>query len=845
MDSRRTSTLRAALCAAFLCIAAVSPPANAQAPGSNWAGMPLTDAIERLRGEGLIIVFTSRIVSAAMRVGTEPSSHEPELILLEILEPHGLTANEGSPGVFVIVVRADRFDLTGVARSHAGGEPVSGAEIRVHGTASHSTHSGFDGAFRLADLDAGSYVLEIRSFGFLTMQQSVDLEEDDVDLGIIELAHSPAVHEEIIVQPSELRLLETEPSAPLSITREQIDRLPHLGGDFLRTASLLPGAAANDITAQFNIHGGRRDEVQIVLDGQELYEAFHLKDYDNALSIIGDENLGLAKLSTGAFPASYGDRMSGVLDLTTVAPTTPLATKLTASVTSLSVLNSGRFRDRLGGWLVSGRVSSPFIPSDVIGTARPSFWDAFAKGEVELTARQTLTARLLGAGDRLTEIEETETGIKDFDTEYNSLYAWIIHQAIVGGRSLARSSLSWSSIDRDRRGFENDDEFTFDIRDLRDLEVAGVNTAWDVQVGSRHVLRFGADVRHFDAGYDYLSVLEELEEDERRLTPSDSEEFEFVDEFDGEHIGVWASDRFSPIEPLTLEVGLRFDKHSLTDDSLTSPRINAAWRLGEGTVLRGSWGIFHQTQRPYELQVEDHETRFFEPEKSEHRVLGFERLFSGGRSFRALRIEAYSRRVSNPRQRFENLIEPINKFPEIEPDRVLVEPEEGRADGVETLVRGVAGSRIDWGLMYAWARSEDFIEDEWRPRRTHQRHTIAADCNYRFTDRWNLNFAFRFHTGWPTTGILAKENEDGEFELAFGPYNGERFPAYHRLDARLTRDWITRRGRITIYLDVQNLYDRENVAGFDASVHDDTGELEIETEHWPGILPSLGVSWQF
>ena len=60
--------------------------------------------------------------------------------------------------------------------------------------------------------------------------------------------------------------------------------------------------------------------MRVLLDGQELYEAYHLKDYDNALSFVSAGALASASLTTGAYPASHGDRMSGVLDLRTVDP---------------------------------------------------------------------------------------------------------------------------------------------------------------------------------------------------------------------------------------------------------------------------------------------------------------------------------------------------------------------------------------------------------------------------------------------------------------------------------------------------------------------------------------------
>ena len=50
---------------------------------------------------------------------------------------------------------------------------------------------------------------------------------------------------------------------------------------------------------------------------------------------------------------------------------------------------------------------------------------------------------------------------------------------------------------------------------------------------------------------------------------------------------------------------------------------------------------------------------------------------------------------------------------------------------------------------------------------------------------------------------------------------------------------------MTFFIDVQNVYNRKNIAGFDIEVDDDEGELVIEKEAWPGIFPSLGIRWAF
>ena len=176
------------------------------------------------------------------------------------------------------------------------------------------------------------------------------------------------------------------------------------------------------------------------------------------------------------------------------------------------------------------------------------------------------------------------------------------------------------------------------------------------------------------------------------------------------------------------------------------------------------------------------------------------------------------------------------------------------------MLRGRRGARFDWWLAYSYARAEDRIAgiggiaEDTVPRGLDQPHTLAVDLSYRLPRQWSLNLAWRYHSGWPTTPVAAAfvvdpEDPEAEEELVavFGRLYSERLPDYHRLDLRASRRWELRQGRggqLTFFIDVQNLYNRRNLAGFDLKLDEEAGTVELEAEHWPGIFPSLGIAWE-
>ncbi len=825
-----------------------------------WAGRTLTAALKELRVRGLRIVFSTNVVRPDMRVETEPAAGEPREILDEILAPHGLLARQDASGVLVVVrgphaTAADGGAIRGRVYSRRSAEPLAGAMVRLLGRGVEVT-TGDGGEFVVPDPGLGTYTLEVRLKGYVVERlDGVAVVAGRPAEVTVLLAPAPLLEEELIVTTSRVSLLRQEPAAPLALSRDEILSLPHLGDDFFRTLSLLPGVAANDVTAQFHVRGGRRDETQILLDGQELYEAFHLKDFDSALSFVAPSTLGSADLTTGGFAAAYGDRMSGVLEMTTIRPTGAATGRVGVSFLNAHAGGAGTFRDERGAWLAEVRRGSADLVGRLLGDEDPRYWDLAGKLDYRLGDRHSLRGNALHSGDELDFREVVGEESKRFETEYDSSYLWLTHQAVLGRSALVESAASMTLIDRDRRGVELEDDARFAILDRRDSDVAGLRQSWSHQLTPRHTLDWGWQRRRFETDYDYTGTRDFDNPLARIRHDFGQQATDFQGGFRDDHDSAHLSGRLRLLEPLTLELGARWDRHSQTRESHLSPRLNLAWAVGRSGVVRAAWGRFNQSQRPYELQVEDGERRLAPVERAEHRVLGFERLFrtGSGEPGVALRVELYRREVGNPRARYENLYEPLNVFPEVEPDRVRITPRRSRAEGVEVFVRGRLGTRARWWVNYAWASTEDLVDGPSGrtsvPRLFDQTHTLNLDLDYRLGEHWRVNLAWRYHTGWPTTALSLAPEADDEGGVVFvpvlGPLNAQRLPDYHRLDVRASRRWQLRSVALDLYVDVQNAYNRKNVAGFDFEIDEEAGTLEASAEAWAGLLPSAGISVEF
>jgi hypothetical protein len=657
--------------------------------------------------------------------------------------------------------------------------------------------------------------------------------------------------EELTVTPSRLALLEPARSHALGLGREELAATPHLGDDLFRALSLLPGVSGNDVSAELHVRGGRRDEILVQLDGQELFDVHHLQDYDNALGAVAASALGSVDLATGGFASGFGDRMSGVLDLRTVTPSGSPRVRASAGIAGFELGARGESAGERARWLVVARRGAVDLVGRLIGDEEPSFWDGLARADARRGERTTLAVARLDAGDRLDLVESAEDFEKRFDTDYRSSHTWISLQNLVGEGLLLETAAAFAAIDRDRRGFEVEEDASFEVVDRRDTSVRELRQSGTWQIGASHTVDGGWMHRRIETDFDYHG--RRALDDPLAVIRHDGPEgtVRFDGRLDERHDAAHLADRVRLSGSLALEAGARWDRYDRGGESHVSPRLGLAWAPSARTALRAAWGRYDQSQRPYELDVEDGATSLAPVERSEHRVLGLDTRLGAAGSGRtvAIRVELYRRDVDSPRERFEGVFEPVNTFPEIEPDRVRVAPERSGAEGIELFLRGDPSRPLRWWLGYTRASSRDRLDGRWVPRPFDQEHALDLGADFPLGRGWRGAAVWRFHTGWPTTAIDVEtvEDEEGEVELVpvLGPLYGERLPDYHRLDLRASRSWRLRSALVGIAIDVQNAYDRANVGGYDVEIDEEAGAVRKVDEAWAGALLTAVVTVEF
>ena len=661
---------------------------------------------------------------------------------------------------------------------------------------------------------------------------------------------SPLEIETVVVSASRYEISREIATSRFELDQRSIQNMPDVGEDPIRITQRLPGTAASGGSAVAHFRGGEEGEIGIMLNGLWLFDPFHIRDYQNIFSAIDARAIQGVEVYTGGFPVRYGDRMSGLVLMDSLESEESRHTEIGISVFNTSLLSAGS-KERQS-WIVSVRRGNLDLIIDP-KYGQPSYYDMFAEYAYEFSPDMRLSVNALYADDKIDLVLEFEPDERDqITSDTRNAQLWLRLDSRWSDKLSSTTIVSAVDYANRRDGFTNDMEIMVaTVTDDREVSQFGFRQDWLWKPSAKHLTQWGVRAITGKADYSYTGVAEyfglsALYEDQPAILSRS-----VIAQPRGGSYALYVSDRWRISDKSVIEWGLRWDDQTYTDlssDSQLSPRLNLLFRPWNGTELRFSVGRYFQSQPIQSLQVEDGIVNFWRAQRADHLIAGIRHLTKNDTS---VRLEMFYKDLGQVRPRFENLFDPLGLMPELQPDRIRLDPSSARARGVELSAQQSAGS-LDWWASYTWSKVTDNIDGVDVPRSWDQRHSLQGGIGWK-SEKWALSAAASAHTGWPTTGLELVENGtdiNGEpiYVAIPGERNAQQHGRYASVDVRLSRKFKLRRGSLLAFVEISNVLNRSNECCLDWDFNENPASndvLERGADYWMPLLPAIGILWEF
>lgn len=733
----------------------------------------------------------------------------------------------------ILVVHSDVFAQSGGSSGQAvvrgfiadaeSGEALLGATVVLAGDGDllgNATNR--DGYFLIDEVPPGRYELRATFIGYKAELDTLVLAVDEIRTIRIALKPDLTLLEEVVVQEDRFQNSGQIEAGLQRVTPAEIRRipLPDVSGDLASYIQTLPGVVSTgDRGGQLYIRGGTPTQNLILLDDIPIYQPFHMIGFFSAFP--ADVVHG-AEVYSGGFDASYGGRLSSVIDINarngnkkqfqasaTLAPflsSISLEGPLNVNKTSLLISVRESLFERVSPGVVS---NLPFV-----------FGDQFIKlhsiisetGQLSFTALHTYDRGVVDESERIETVLESgrpttpDDELRWSNTSLGMRYLYLLP----GNADLGELSLSYSTVSN---------SFGPPEEQSRESTVGNFNAkaslTHPISIGT---LRFGANLHHLRIKYALDGNFQDLDDsDEPRMDAG------------------FYSDMDIPLGSRGhILAGLH--SHLYGGSDLTfEPRAKISWRFSEdksSQQISAAWGIYSQ----YLVGLQDDRDAgdvftawVSSPLKSSvpssmHAIVGWK-----AQPITSLRmeVEGFYKTMSHlaipawtPFARFTTTLQDAT----------------ARALGADTKIEWTGGAfyvAMNYGLSKVTYRAsqesfglwygEEF--SDYNPPHD-RRHQINAILNYTI-GKSDIGFRWQFGSGLPFTRpvgfddwiyfdrLVDVTDEDGEYRVLFEkPYQG-RLPAYHRLDISFEHTRSIASNDLTIKAGIINAYNRDNLFYYD------------------------------
>ncbi|MGC2196144.1 MAG: TonB-dependent receptor [Terriglobales bacterium] len=472
----------------------------------------------------------------------------------------------------------------------ASGAPVSGTSVqllRENGTLAQTSHTATDGSFHFTAVEAGPYTLKVEAAGFFPAEHRFVLRPRQPFSLAIELQRKQAVQERVEVRSTYQTIDPEKTGSSYTFTHDDLENLPaplaESTNDLVN--NLMPGAS--DSHDNF-----------LAVRGTE----FSLHEFINGVSFLDNTQpqfspgvspqiFETVDLMTGGFPAEYGNRFGGVLDITTRSGASMAGhgnVNFRGATLDNYDLNAdyGGQAGRLGYYFfvdgfTSGRYLDPPEPRELYDSGKGS--RATVQFDFHAGTKDAFKLLLMGGGanfqqPNITDDQEVGRDAQRHLRQQTGILSW--YHTFSPETLLSTSLYERVGSDRVLPTSDPITPYSFASRAPLTLGVkSDISHLW-----RGHVIRAGIDLVR-------LRELESFFFDSR----GDPDVFpSFSGGLHGGQASLYLQDHFSPIRNLWVDLGVRYDYFDLvTTAAQTSPRIGLAYHFNRSkSVLHAAYNRY-------------------------------------------------------------------------------------------------------------------------------------------------------------------------------------------------------------------------------------------------------------
>ncbi|MFN4812621.1 MAG: TonB-dependent receptor [Bacteroidota bacterium] len=763
----------------------------------------------------------------------------------------------------LLYAQVNKHTLSGIIRESGSGETLPGVSIYCD-SLRIGVQSNAYGFYSLT-LPEGKHRIKISALGFSAIDSVITFNQNlRVDFNV---GQGIALKEVVINAEAKKRISEESQMSVINIPVQQIKDIPALMGekDVLKVIQLMPGVQkGSEGSSGIYVRGGGPDQNLIILDDANVYNAYHLFGF---FSLFNGDALKSVELVKGGFPASYGGRLSSVINMQMKEGNQEeFHGEAGIGLISSRLVLEGPLKKKKSSFLISARrtyvdaLIYPFLPPEQKGGY--FFYDLNAKLNYILTDKDRLYLSGYFGKDKF-YFNSNNDGFKlKGNLNWGNATGTLRWNHIYSGKLFSNTSAIFTNYQLGIGSREEFDSTYFDLQFVSAIRDYTIKHDFDFYPNSKHHIRFGG-----------LAIFHRFKPSAVVVKSSDALSAGIsVNSIYTMESGLYVEDDWKISGRLKANIGLRVSHYVANKTSFTNPepRVSARYSITEKSAVKASYALMNQylhllsstgVSLPTDLWVPA--TRNLRPMQSQQWALGWAQELPKGIN---LTIEGYYKNMRDISFYKEGASFLLIDNPEgaqgINWEKNITQGK-GWSYGSEFLLQKEKGKWSGWiGYTLSWTYVQfDSINfgKKFFPRYD-RRHDISIVNIYKFNDRIKLSCTWVYGTGnaitLPVAQYEAAPHNPAQidnfsqynfigFRNDYGEKNSFRMAPYHRLDVGIQFTKVKERYTRTFELSFYNAYNRWNPFFYyiERGVTATQNKL-MQVTLFP-ILPSVSWSWKF